>query len=284
MREMLQWFWTLATVDLARDTVVIEADGSVAAYGDTMWDPSVGGPLSATIRVHPGHHGRGLGSALAAWAEEASAERGAAGLRHEVLAADRAAAELLASRGYVEVRTSWTMGRPLSGDEVATGAPEGVSIRAFEPGDERAVFEVHEASFADHWGFRQSTFESFTDMWFRAGGDFDPSLLFLAEEGGATIGHAATLVNEAGGYVYSLGVVRSARGRGIAQALLHRTFAVLAARGQRDVTLGVDASNPTGAVALYRKVGMEVRREYRQWDLGTEAAADAVAMAGSSPG
>ena len=32
----------------------------------------------------------------------------------------------------------------------------------------------------------------------------------------------------------------------------------------------MDASSPTGAVALYEKVGMSVRYEYRTYDLGTD--------------
>ena len=72
-------------------------------------------------------------------------------------------------------------------------------------------------------------------------------------------------------------------GRGIAQSLLLRTFSMLAERGESDVALSVDATNPTGAVALYRRVGMDVRREFRQWDLGTEEAAASSVLQMSAP-
>jgi mycothiol synthase len=272
MREQLEWLWGLSFTDLERDVAAVRHGDDLVAYADTMWDPGAGGPQGAMVRVHPAHRGCGLGAALAGWSEGRAAERGAAGIRQDVLAADAAAAELLSSRGYAHVRTSWTMGRPLAGGEVAGAPPRGVAIRPFASGDERTLFEVHEGSFADHWGFLPGSFDSFMQMWFHAA-DTDPSLMFLAELDGAAVGHLGALINDIGGYVYALGVLPAARGRGIAQALLGRIFAELAARGQRDVSLGVDAGNPTGAVALYRKVGMDVRREFHQWDLGTEAVA-----------
>jgi mycothiol synthase len=59
------------------------------------------------------------------------------------------------------------------------------------------------------------------------------------------------------GYISSVGVRPRWRGRGLARALLQRSFAAFHARGVRRVTLGVDAENPTGATQLYRSVGME---------------------------
>ena len=69
--------------------------------------------------------------------------------------------------------------------------------------------------------------------------------------------------------IESIGVVPAWRGRGIAKALLRRAFAALAKRGHHEVRLGVDAQNPTGAVALYESVGMTPYRSYDIFDLGT---------------
>jgi hypothetical protein len=43
--------------------------------------------------------------------------------------------------------------------------------------------------------------------------------------------------------------------------LLQTAFAEFGRRGQLTVSLGVDADNPTGAVALYESVGMAVQHE-----------------------
>jgi mycothiol synthase len=90
--------------------------------------------------------------------------------------------------------------------------------------DERALFEVHEASFADLWGFRPSTFETFKHE-LHAEGGWDPSLVLLADAHGGVVGHIVSFLDENEGNVAMLGVVDPWRGRGIAKALLRRAFA-----------------------------------------------------------
>ena len=58
------------------------------------------------------------------------------------------------------------------------------------------------------------------------------------------------------GWVGTLGVVPEARGAGIGRALLLRSLAEFASRGERRVGLAVDAANETGATRLYESVGM----------------------------
>jgi ribosomal protein S18 acetylase RimI-like enzyme len=164
------------------------------------------------------------------------------------------------------------MGRKLAAEEDPGAIPAGVTIRAFETGrDERALHEVHEASFADHWGFRSTPYETFEAEMYEAE-DWDPTLAHFAEVEGEIVGHVVALSFAGEGYVALLGVVPGRRGRGIARALLRRAFAELARRGHREVRLGVDAQNPTGAVALYEGVGMTAYRSYDIFDLGTPEA------------
>ena len=54
---------------------------------------------------------------------------------------------------------------------------------------------------------------------------------------------------------------RAWRGRGLAKALLRRTFCEFWRRGVIHVSLDVDADSPTGATKLYESVGMEVEVE-----------------------
>jgi ribosomal protein S18 acetylase RimI-like enzyme len=60
------------------------------------------------------------------------------------------------------------------------------------------------------------------------------------------------------GWVDVLGTRRPYRRRGLAEALLRHVFRELYVRGARQVGLGVDAENPTGATRLYERVGMRV--------------------------
>jgi len=54
-------------------------------------------------------------------------------------------------------------------------------------------------------------------------------------------------------------VRRTARGRGIAMALLQEAFRVFHGQGKESVGLGVDASSITGATRLYERAGMSVQ-------------------------
>jgi mycothiol synthase len=283
IREFLTWIWHIPSTDIRRDTRLVLSGSEVACFAQGMWSREEGGPLDCLIRVHPNHVGRGVGSWALAWGEALADERGSEGIRAQVADRDVAGHALLASRGYVQVRSSWTMGRGLASDEDAGPAPAGVTIRAFETGrDERALHDVNEASFADHWGFRSIPYETFEAEMYGAE-DWDPSLAHLAEVDREVVGHTVALSFAGEGYVAVLGVVPGWRGRGIAKALLRRSFAELAKRGHREVRLGVDSQNPTGAVALYESVGMTPYRAYDIFDLGTPQADRRAAVEPSGP-
>ena len=272
IREYLTWIWHIPSTDLGRDTRLVLKGSDVAGYAHGMWTSEEGGPLDCRIRVHPNYLGRGIGSWALVWGEALATERGSEGVRAQTADRDVAGRALLTSRGYVHVRSSFTMGRKLTPEEDPGATPAGVNIRAFETGrDARALHEVNEASFADHWGFRSIPYSTFEAGMYGAEG-WDPSLAHLALVDGEVVGHVVALSFEGDGEVILLGVVPGWRGRGIAKALLRRAFAELAKRGHHEVRLGVDSQNPTGAVALYENVGMTPYRSYDIFDLGTPEA------------
>ena len=274
IREDLVWTWHLQTTDLARDTRIVLDGDTVVAYGEATWKhPDEGGPLFLYAWAHPRGRDGGIVTWLMSWGERLADERGSDGIRTEAPDVDGARHDLLRSRGYVHVRSSFTMSKSLEPDEDAGTVPPAVEIRPYEDADERILYEVNEASFADHWGFRPASFESFNEE--LHGEDWDPSLVFLADVDGETAGHVIAFRFQTGGHIGSLGVLKEWRGRGIATALLRRTFAELAGRGMREVRLGVDAQNPHGAVALYERAGMTLFRRYDTFDLRTPQAARA---------
>jgi ribosomal protein S18 acetylase RimI-like enzyme len=55
------------------------------------------------------------------------------------------------------------------------------------------------------------------------------------------------------------------RGRGIGEALLSHSLNVFRRRGLAAAALNVDAENITGALRLYRKVGMEPKPSFTIW-------------------
>lgn len=265
---MLVETWGSPFVDPERDVwLVVAPDGAIAGYGEvTALEPVE--MLDAFIRVHPAHHGRGIGAAMLDRAEAMARARLGLGrigrFTPNVTSTDRAGRGLLESRGYTHVRTFLHMERALPDPEAPGAPPPGVAFRPFDEATDWPVFHrLVEESFHEHWGFQPVSIDDHTASW-RDTPFWRADLVWFAEVDGEPVGFVVSfLTSEAGlGWVGEVGVVPTARGRGVAQALLRRSFADLAAAGCVEVRLNVDAENATGATRLYRRVGMTERREW----------------------
>lgn len=264
--SFLGWIMQLPYVDLRDDSIVIVGDKAVVGFALATRDPaSEGSALHWFGIVDPEHRGRSLGSSLVGWAARRAEERakaeGAFALRTMCPAPDAAAHELFASARYAHVRTVWDMHRDLPNDASAGALPDGVTIRTFQTDrDERTFWRVSEAAFEGHFGMTPSPYESWEGEWYRSD-DWNPDRVLLAERDGAVVGELGWVDAVPDGYIVSLGVLEAHRGRGIAKALLRRAFTDIAQAGFANATLSVDTENATGAVGLYRGVGMEPVRE-----------------------
>lgn len=245
--------WT-SLADLEHDSWVCEDESGLAAVAWMHSSDDLGiGIVAVGLRAQA----MGIGSDLVEHTERRARDHGATRMHQFALGADTYAHELLASLGYRDARRFYDMAIEL------TERPElaDVEIESLQPGDEEAFHEALDAAFQDHWEHHS---HPFAEWWKRhtANPDFDPTLWLLIRGDGKI---AAVARNEAnrngGGYVGALGVRREFRGRGYAKALLYRTFAEFWDRGLPRVTLGVDATNPTGATHLYESVGMHVEAE-----------------------
>jgi GNAT superfamily N-acetyltransferase len=272
VREELAWVWHLPTTRLDRDTKIVRDGETPVAYAEATWkDPDSGGPLDLVVRIRPGYTQTGIGESLIGWAEAVAAERGCEGIRTWIVDRDEYMRDLLLSHAFVYVRSAYTMWKVLAGEPDVPAPPDGVSISPYTDEDERTLHELHEAAFAEHWGFRPMSLELWND--FLHGEGWDPSLVFLARTDQAAVGYVVGFLEEMSVLIGILGVLKDYRGRGIAKALLHRSFAECWRRGKKNVRLGVDTQNITGAVGLYEAVGMSVHRRYDTFDLGTVQAA-----------
>lgn len=137
--------------------------------------------------------------------------------------------------------------------------------------DLATMYHVLTESFRDHYDFQLRSFEDWLEAK-EADALADPSHWYLAELDGAAVGALkgddSYLEVDDAGYIASLGVLREGRGRGVAKALLHTSFARYAADGRAAVKLHVDAESPTGATHLYESVGMYRRLvgfDFHKW-------------------
>lgn len=169
----------------------------------------------------------------------------------------------LLDAGFAQVRRFWRMRIDFDGPVPEPAPPAGVTRTvAVSTAERRVLHSVMESAFADHFGSVPARYEAWVG-WFEARRDALPETWWLAWLGGEPVGaivQDASRVDRGLGYVRSLGVLPSARKRGIAGWLLQCAFAAAAARGLRGVSLGVDSENPSGAVGLYERHGMRAEQ------------------------
>ena len=254
--DVLQW-WRM--MDLEHNSWVLQDDGAIVAYGVAF---AHGDRLELDGFVHPTYQRRGLGAWLVARAEERAHELEKTELNTWSLAADERAHRLFEQFGLRELRRFYRMAIDFDGPPPEPDWPDGIRVETFEREDARAFHDALVEAFEDEWHFVAMPYEEWYELRLVKDPDFDPTLWFVARDGGDI---AAVLRGEpdrsGAGFVGAIGVRKPWRKRGIALALLRHAFGEWYRRGKRRVTLGVDAENPTGATRLYERAGMHVAYE-----------------------
>lgn len=260
--------WERARFDLAEDAwVVVAPDGTLAAYGD-VWPREGYTVVMADGYVHPSHRGRGLGRWLVQTMEGRAREIALNAppgervvLQNIVFHPVQAARELLESEGYHTERFFWRMVIDMDEAPPEPDWPDGLRPRRYAGGDERAIHELIQRSFADNAGYQRSPFEEWQAvMMGRA--SFNPELWYVVEADGRIIAAALCPDYEGHGWIRQFAVDREYRRRGIGLALLRHVFRDQFLRGNRQVGLVVHSYNRTGAKAVYERAGMHVERQH----------------------
>jgi mycothiol synthase len=264
--------WSRGAFEPATDGwVVLDGDDTIVAYGQVAIDEP--GTAESWGVVHPDHRSRGIGAALFDLIEERAerlTEPPPQRFRHAANAGDRAAAALMTSRGLRTVRHFWHMQIDPDTPFDAGPAPEGIAIRGIDPAvDLPSIHAILTEAFTDDWGYHPEPLDRWTEDYANSP-SYDPTLWLLARDDGKPVGALTANVFGERGWVGELGVTTSHRGRGIGAALLRRSFAMFVDRGFHHVLLNVDAENPTGATALYERVGMRVVKRWDLWERSLE--------------
>ena len=270
--EELKSEWETPGFTLETDAWVVTAsDGRVVGYEEFV-NRYAHASLQGDGYVHPDFMGKGIGTAmLRALEERARKEIKLAHpaqrvfIRNGMSIGDTVSREMHENEGYKPIRFFWRMEITLDEQPPAPIWPEDVELRPFElERHNYAVYLAHEEAFGDHWGHTPHTYEDWKHRMNNE--EMDPTLWFIAWDGGQIAGYTLNRYRHGSGWVGSLGVRRPWRKRGLGLALLYHSFGEFYKRGTRVISLGVDAASQTGATRLYQKAGMHVAAEYVSYE------------------
>ena len=242
-REMLAAHWPRAG-----HWVVEGEKGVVDGYG------VVGSGGGFEVWIRPGLALDGMGRELVLAIEAHHPGR----LETVVPVSDPGLCELLERVGFTVLAEVLEMAFELHPPLSKPRWPPGVRLRRFDA--ERDAADVHACLVEAFAGSdeRVAPYEEWRP-WLLGDPSYDPALVLVADVDGEVAGIAQCWTE---GFVEDLAVRPAYRGRGLGEALLWAVFAEFAKRGVAQVRLKVDAGNPTGAVRLYRRVGMDELRHY----------------------
>lgn len=271
------------TRDQQRDFMGAWSGGALVGYASVMpRDTLEAGPEPAQ-RIYlegatsPDHRGRGVGTALLAWATRRGAEAHdeqfpgtLAVLQCTAPRGNLDQSKLLADAGFVPQRWQFGMCRDLDHPVVASAVPDRLVLRPYDAVTADATREAHNDAFAEHWGFTPWS-PTMWRQWVSDTRAFRPDVSRVLVEHSrpeVVVGYvvsyeyeadaAATGMREA--YVGKVGVRRAWRRRGAASALLTEALGAYRAAGYVRATLDVDADNSTGALGVYQRLGFAVER------------------------
>ena len=245
------------SLEFGRDTVGIRDGDALVAFGLQL------GVRLTFVHVLPAYRGRGIGTWLLRWSQDAARAIGADVTAQEIATTEHAATALLEAHGYRKRWESWAFEITLDREPPAPALPEGYAIRDFAPGrDERVAYDVIQRAFSDWPEYHPTAFDDWAATTLGRPG-FAPPLLGLAERDGEVVGAVALIEDDDVGWIEQLAVAREHRGAGLGRALLGHAFGTTWRRGRRRCGLGTDER--TGARGLYERVGMHVRKTYAEY-------------------
>lgn len=263
--------FALAHIDPARDMLLaVGADGTLRAAVGAFLHPSREEKAKVSLigAVHPDHRRRGIGSAALRWSYDRALQQLATIDRDipgecGVYAAERTAdTAVIAERlGLVTERWFTTMERDLALPVRRRAAPAGVQLVRYSADRALAVLAARNDAFRDHWGSLPSVEETWRQ--FVDGPFLRPELSTLAVRGDRVLAFCLASVNEDDwaalgaphAYIDLIGVVREARGGGLAPTVIAETLAAVRDAGLERAVLDVDTASPTGALGLYERAG-----------------------------
>ena len=243
--------------------------GIVSAFVDKKREEKKG--FIHNLGVLPKFRRKGIGRKLVNKAFQSLKERGMETAEAEWVRGYKPACKLFESMGFSLIRVQSIMRMKLDKIPSDIGEYEGLKIRLMEKNmdDIKLLNWMVNETFKEHFDFRPETVEE-TKYWVveKPWTDIaDYYLGYIDNElvGFLGVGIDSKFVKYRGikrGWINTIGVLKALRRKGVGTALILHGVKDLKSRGMTEAYLGVDDSNPTKAIELYKKVGFNVVHKY----------------------
>jgi ribosomal protein S18 acetylase RimI-like enzyme len=262
----------LHNCDPYQDMLFAEVDGEVVGYSRVRWTQTSDGKriYSVFASLQPEWRYKGIRRAMLRFNErrlrEIAASHPQDGERwFEAWASESEEhwVSMLVDAGYRAVRHGFEMARPDLEEIPDLPLPAGLEVRPALADHYRTIFDAAKEAFRDSWEYSDDwwTDEEF-ESW-QQESTFQPELWQVAWDDGQVAGMVLNFIrhdeneeyNRKRGYTETICVRRPWRQRGLARALIARSFEVIKRQGMTEAALGVDAENPNGALRLYEGMG-----------------------------
>jgi len=239
--------------------------GAVNAYIDRKRKEKMG--FLRRLGVVPEFRKRGIGRRLAEKAIESLKERGMESVQGWMRENKIVCKSLLESMGFNLIRVFSTMRRGVEIIPYNIGEHKESNMREMKTNmdDIKLLNWLGNETFKEHFDFRPDTVEE-TKFWIENKPWCDILGVFFSYLDDKPVGYVEAGIDSKfikykgikRGWIISIGVLKSLRVKGIGTALMQQGMEFLKSKGMTDVELGVDDSNPTKAIELYKKVGFKV--------------------------
>ena len=275
--DVARYYHHLTNCDPIWDMLFVETDGQVCGYSRVWWQQQPDGKrfYRHLALLLPEWRGKGIRQSMLQHNEQRLREIGSAHPPDEPKQLESWAADtevnwesLLTGAGYKDVRYGFDMVRPDLEKIAGPPLPRGLEVRPVRPDQYGAVWEAAGEAFRDEWDYTEDGWTEDQFQGWLQEQTFMPELWQVAWDGDEVAGMVLNFVNaeenrEYGrqrGYTETICVRRPWRKRGLARALIARSFSLLKELGMTEAALGVDAQNPNGALGIYESMGFRAVR------------------------
>lgn len=219
------------------------------------------------LGVIPQFRGRGVGRYLVEKAIGSLRERGMKSIQGQTREGRAACGSLLERMGFTLTRVFNVMRADLKKIPFNVGEHRKLLIREMKMSkdDMELVRWLNNEAFKEHFNFRPQTSEEYEFKLTNKPWGCDILGVFISCLDEKPVGYVEAGIDSAfnkhkgtkRGWILSIGVLKPNRTKGIGTALVQQGMRFLKSKGMSDVELGVDNSNPTNAIELYRKMGFK---------------------------